>query len=224
MKPFDLSIGPLAGSRSAVRFSVTPWDELHGVHRRVREATAAYRPPGRLAQTAEFRPHVGIGYINRAQRAASLIEDIAILRNLPVVEVHIDAIHLVELRREGRQYRWGRSRSRLPRRLTYRSGAANSRAAGDHFSSSLRYPADAWVGIALRIAPRSWARCHTERIGRSREAVKASIPSCAARSTSRPSSPSNAAAMSSRTSERLHTESDSSTRSWTCCPKSSARR
>ncbi|MFQ6394228.1 2'-5' RNA ligase family protein [Nocardia sp. KC 131] len=106
VKPFDLSVGPLAGSRSAVRFSVTPWDALLDVHQRVREATAAYQPSSRLAQTSEFRPHLGVGYINRTQGAAPLIEDVAALRDLPAAEVRIDAIHLVELRRHGRQYRW----------------------------------------------------------------------------------------------------------------------
>ncbi|WP_433600010.1 2'-5' RNA ligase family protein [Nocardia sp. CA-135953] len=106
VKPFDLSIGPLTGSRSALRFSVTPWDGLLSVHRRVRCASAVHRPSSRLAETSEFRPHLGIGYINRSQGAAPLIDDVSLLRNLPQISVRVDRLHLVELRREGRQYRW----------------------------------------------------------------------------------------------------------------------
>lgn len=35
-----------------------------------------------LADTAEYRPHLGIGYINRPQRADALASDIATLRTL----------------------------------------------------------------------------------------------------------------------------------------------
>lgn len=104
--PFDLDVGPLAGSRSALRFSVTPWDRLLELHHLLREATSTHRPSSRLAETAELRPHLGIGYINRPQNAAALIGDIAALRDLPPVTVRVSKVELVELRRDGRQYRW----------------------------------------------------------------------------------------------------------------------
>jgi 2'-5' RNA ligase len=104
--PFDVEVGPLTGSRSALRFWVTPWDDLLRLHRALREATAVHRPTSRLAETTELRPHLGIGYINRPQNAAPLITDVAALRDLRPVSVRVNKVDLVELRREGRQYRW----------------------------------------------------------------------------------------------------------------------
>ncbi|WP_280395904.1 2'-5' RNA ligase family protein [Nocardia brasiliensis] len=106
VKPFRLSVGPLTGSRSALRFSVTPWDQLLDLHYRLRSATANNRPPSRLAETAEFRPHLGVGYLNRQQDARQLIRDIEALRELPPVTVRIGEVHLVELRRDSHAYRW----------------------------------------------------------------------------------------------------------------------
>ncbi|MGY2036644.1 2'-5' RNA ligase family protein [Nocardia gipuzkoensis] len=106
VEPFDVEVGPLTGSRSALRFSVTPWDSLLKLHRTLREATATHRPTSRLAETTELRPHLGIGYINRPQNAAALIADVAALRDLPPVTVQVSKVDLVELRRDGRQYRW----------------------------------------------------------------------------------------------------------------------
>ncbi|MGQ4615257.1 2'-5' RNA ligase family protein [Nocardia sp. R7R-8] len=111
--PFDVEIGPLTGSRSALRFSVTPWNNLLTLHRALRAATAVHRPTSRLAETTELRPHLGIGYINRPQDSAALIAEVAALRDLPPVTVSVSKIDLVELRRDGRQYRWT-DRAALP--------------------------------------------------------------------------------------------------------------
>jgi 2'-5' RNA ligase len=103
LAPFAVSLGPLAGSRGAVRFTVTPWTGLWELHDRLSAATAAHidgiRPD-------KFRPHVSIAYSNRdlpSPLATRVVDD---LRHLPPVSVRVDAAHLVELRREGRTYRW----------------------------------------------------------------------------------------------------------------------
>ncbi|MEV0246119.1 2'-5' RNA ligase family protein [Nocardia sp. NPDC050712] len=106
IKPFQITVGPLTGAPSAVRFSVTPWDRLLDLHRRVRYATTENRPASRLAETADLRPHLGIGYINRSQHAQQLISDISTLRTLPSATAQVDKLHLVELRRVDRTYRW----------------------------------------------------------------------------------------------------------------------
>ncbi|MET8871277.1 2'-5' RNA ligase family protein [Nocardia sp. NPDC004604] len=106
VKSFDLSIGPLSGSRSAIRFSVTPWDPLLDLHRLLRECTVAARPNMQLAETSEFRPHLGIAYINKQQMANSLVDSVRQLRDLAPVPVRVDNVHLVELRRDGKQYVW----------------------------------------------------------------------------------------------------------------------
>ncbi|WP_328390683.1 2'-5' RNA ligase family protein [Nocardia sp. NBC_00416] len=106
LAPFELAVGPLTGSRSALRFSVTPWDPLLELHHMLRAATAGSQRARRLAETADFRPHLGIGYISRTLDVASVIGDVAALRALPPVTVRVDSVDLVELRREGRAYRW----------------------------------------------------------------------------------------------------------------------
>lgn len=113
VEPFRLSVGPLTGSRSALRFSVTPWRQLLDLHHRLRSAAAEHRPPGRLAETVEFRPHLGVGYINRQQGTRQLVKDVSALRGLAPVTVPIGQVHLVELRRVGREYRW-RDRAVVP--------------------------------------------------------------------------------------------------------------
>ncbi|MEV4126952.1 2'-5' RNA ligase family protein [Nocardia sp. NPDC049707] len=106
VEPFDLCVGPLSGSRSAIRFSVAPWDQLLELHRLLRACTLTLRPGTHLAMTSEFRPHLGIGYINRPQHSADLVSAVAALRRLPTAKVSVDKIDLVELRRNGRQYQW----------------------------------------------------------------------------------------------------------------------
>lgn len=103
---FDLAVGPLAGSRSALRFSVAPWCQLLELHRLLREVTAEHMPVRELDETRNFRPHLGIGYINKASHAATIIRGAEALRDLPPVTVGVTGVELVELRREGRVYRW----------------------------------------------------------------------------------------------------------------------
>ncbi|MEO3749571.1 2'-5' RNA ligase family protein [Streptomyces sp. B6B3] len=102
---FTLRVTPLAGSRGAVRFSVSPWEpliRLHGVLTRIgRASSRAFTKP-----TASFRPHLSIGYHNRPRPAAAVIEAVAPLRALAPVDVDITSMQLVELRRTGREYRW----------------------------------------------------------------------------------------------------------------------
>ncbi|WP_330182724.1 2'-5' RNA ligase family protein [Nocardia sp. NBC_01503] len=106
VRSFRLSVGPLAGSRGAVRFSVSPWSELLDLHRITGKAIAEVLPDAYIAQTSNFRPHLGIGYSNRRQSAEPLISRVCKLRDVPPVTVDVNAIRIVRLRREGRAYRW----------------------------------------------------------------------------------------------------------------------
>ncbi|QVI24124.1 2'-5' RNA ligase family protein [Nocardia tengchongensis] len=103
---FDLTVGPLAGSRGAVRFTVSPWKELFQLHRILGAATRKVLPDLPIASTQRFRPHLGIGYSNRQQEAASLIEQVASLRDATPVTVQVEAVKLVRLRRELHAYHW----------------------------------------------------------------------------------------------------------------------
>ena len=101
-----LTVGPLAGSRGAVGFSVSPWGPLIELHDRLIETRSAVlaSPPG----TSQFRPHVGIAYGNRTMPASPLRQAMEPLRRLSPVQVTAGAAHLVILRREARAYRWER--------------------------------------------------------------------------------------------------------------------
>lgn len=102
---FELLVGPLAGSRSAIRFSVAPWDPLLELHRLLFDCTGRV-VPGKRPRTTHFRPHLGIGYLNAPQSASGLVERVAALHDLPPVQVSVDTVDLVELRREEHAYRW----------------------------------------------------------------------------------------------------------------------
>lgn len=103
MPPMTLSIGPLAGSAGAVRFSVTPWTELLHLHQDLVAARNAVLggPPSN-----GFRPHVSIAYNGRPRLASPLTDRVNRLRHLPPVNVEVTVANLVRLQRDGHVYRW----------------------------------------------------------------------------------------------------------------------
>lgn len=102
---FSLTVGPLTGSQSAIRWSVAPWTPLLQLHRALTIANQQVCVPGGLP-TSKFRPHLGIAYNNRIRPVRSVVEMIDPLRSDPVLNVDIESVDLVELRREGFAYRW----------------------------------------------------------------------------------------------------------------------
>jgi 2'-5' RNA ligase len=104
LEPFTLTVGPLAGSAGAVRFSVAPWEPVIAIYQRLRESVRTVRNEG--CKDSEFRPHVGIPYCNDAVPADPLGEAIAPLRSLPSVDIMVTHVDLVLLRREGQAYKW----------------------------------------------------------------------------------------------------------------------
>jgi 2'-5' RNA ligase len=103
---FPLSVGPLAASRGAVRFSVAPWSSLFEIYDAV--GAASRWVTGRESPSAResFRPHISIAYSRMRQEAQKLRRSIARYRDLPVVTCKVSRIELVELRREPAAYRW----------------------------------------------------------------------------------------------------------------------
>lgn len=102
---FQLRVVPMAGSRGAVRFSVAPWEPLVRLHAALAE-TSRRSGCSSGKPTASFRPHLSIAYHNRPRAAASVIEAVRPLRVLPPTDVVVGEVHLVELRRQGWEYRW----------------------------------------------------------------------------------------------------------------------
>lgn len=102
---FALRVVPLAGSRGAVRFSVSPWGPLVRLHAALLQAGRAEGiTPSK--PTALLRPHLSIAYNNRRRDARPVVDAVASLRSLSAVHADVAEVHLVELRRDGVTYRW----------------------------------------------------------------------------------------------------------------------
>lgn len=103
---FVLTIGPLAGSSGAARFSVAPWSPLLALHRRLATATRVVRGEHCSMKTSQFRPHLSIAYANGHLPVSSILPLYDELRTLPPVTVPVSSAALVELRRERHAYRY----------------------------------------------------------------------------------------------------------------------
>lgn len=106
IEPFDLAVGPLAGSGGAIRFSMSPWTEILRVHQTARAATLKELPDLTIADTEYLRPHLGIAYSNRRQPAEPLVSKVSQLRSIAPVAVRVESVQIVRLRRESNTYRW----------------------------------------------------------------------------------------------------------------------
>ncbi|MGJ3560559.1 2'-5' RNA ligase family protein [Streptomyces sp. INA 01156] len=102
---FRLRAVPLAGSRGAVRLTVAPWGPVLALHAALSKSMTRLGLTPRKP-TALFRPHLSLAYNNRSRPAAPVIEAVTTLRDLPPVDLHVQEVQLVELRREDRAYRW----------------------------------------------------------------------------------------------------------------------
>jgi len=109
---FSVRAIPLAGSRGAVRLSLGPWEPLLHLHQALTEA-GSHVGLAPKRKTSAFRPHLSLAYNNRQRPAAPVVEAVSDLRALACVELCVSAAQLVELRREGRTYRWN-VRANLP--------------------------------------------------------------------------------------------------------------
>ncbi|MGW0883244.1 2'-5' RNA ligase family protein [Streptomyces sp. NPDC002671] len=113
---FRILAHPLAGSRGAVRFSLSPWRPLVGLHAALSALGEQAGVPGGKP-TSTFRPHLGVAYNNAERAAAPVIDVVSQLRSLAPVVLDVSSLDLVELRRHGRSYRWETIRT-LPLRPT----------------------------------------------------------------------------------------------------------
>lgn len=116
---FTVRAAPLAGSRGAVRLTLSPWEPLVRLHAALVAANTAVGLPVKKS-TARFRPHLSLAYNNRRREAAAVVETVASLRSLPTAELSVADVQLVELRRCGTEYRWEALTS-LPLRVSERT-------------------------------------------------------------------------------------------------------
>jgi 2'-5' RNA ligase len=103
---FDMTFGPLTGSRGAVRFSVAPWSPLLAVHAFFTGVTRSALGERCVMDTGSFRPHVSIAYAHTRMSAAAVAGRIDDWRGGVGPTVRADAIGLVRLERIGCSYRY----------------------------------------------------------------------------------------------------------------------
>ncbi|MFI5503462.1 hypothetical protein ACIA5E_30775 [Nocardia asteroides] len=104
VKPFDLTVGPLSGSRSAIRLSVAPWDPVLDLQRILSRVPPSFRRNMRLGtyQTRRLGSgHTWASRINNTDRAAAIvIAAVGALRRPERVSVRVATVELVVLRNE----------------------------------------------------------------------------------------------------------------------------
>lgn len=102
---FELTFGPLTGSRGAIRFSVGPWTPLLHLHRFLTAATRQVLGQRCVMHTPSFRPHVSIAYANTHVPVHDVAAALAGAPALAGPRVGIRQVSLVEMERVGRSYR-----------------------------------------------------------------------------------------------------------------------
>lgn len=103
--PFRLAVGPVDPDEEGVGLLVYPWAPVEQVRIAVRDAIAAVRIE--VPEPAdEFRPHITVAYSAAAVPTGPIRERLRRLRDLPSVDLAIDQVQLIALRRESRVYRW----------------------------------------------------------------------------------------------------------------------
>lgn len=130
VREFRVLAHPLAGSRGAVRFSLTPWRPLVSLHAALSALGAQAGVPGGKP-TSTFRPHLGVAYNNAERPAAPVVDVVSQLRSLPPVALDVSSVDLVKLRRQGRTYRWETIRT-LPLRPSGLASAVQGATPGGH--------------------------------------------------------------------------------------------
>ncbi|WP_245600773.1 2'-5' RNA ligase family protein [Streptomyces sulphureus] len=105
VRQFGLRAHPLAGSRGAVRLTLTPWRDLVAVQQQLAGLGTELGLPGGRPVSC-FRPHLSIAYNNVARPAEDVVEAVSELRAQAAADVRVSAVSLVELRREQPVYRW----------------------------------------------------------------------------------------------------------------------
>lgn len=104
---FDLTVGPLAGYAGGVFLRAAPWDPVRRLRDRLRAAIGGALGADVVPdEPRRFKPHISVGYCNDTVPAADLIDRVEALRGRPPITITVTSAHLIELRRDGHNYRW----------------------------------------------------------------------------------------------------------------------
>ncbi len=114
LAPFAIDLRGLNSFDEGVFAQVHGWNPLVGLRRTLRAAIAKSVDRG-LPEDPEdgFFPHLSVAYANAPADAAPLAAALAPLRDASIGTWAVGHVELVELRRDGRHYRWDRLH-RLP--------------------------------------------------------------------------------------------------------------
>jgi 2'-5' RNA ligase len=102
---FTVDAIPLTGSRGAIRYTIAPWKPMWDLHRAVTSACLEFNLR-EFKPTNNFHPHLGIAYSNRAIPTTIARRIVASQRDSPSINIPVNQVLLVELRREGNEYQW----------------------------------------------------------------------------------------------------------------------
>ncbi|WP_405735129.1 2'-5' RNA ligase family protein [Streptomyces sp. NBC_01537] len=105
VKPFHLLAHPLAGSRGAVRYTLTPWKPLVALHAALADLGQRIGVPGG-PPTSDYRPHLGVAYNPRPRPATPVVDAVRELRHTSAVPLFVTSVDLVQISRKGAAYRW----------------------------------------------------------------------------------------------------------------------
>lgn len=113
IRPFDVSIGAIGGTASAIGFRVVPDAPIRHLRDVVRNATLSVDPNAPVKDDSTFRPHMAIAYSNSDVSASQAFAEVEQLSRLRPVELTVKEVALVLLDRAQRSYSW-HAVSRIP--------------------------------------------------------------------------------------------------------------
>ncbi|OLB78539.1 MAG: hypothetical protein AUI14_12990 [Actinobacteria bacterium 13_2_20CM_2_71_6] len=105
LPPLRISLGPVDPDPEGLGLLVSPWAPVERVRLAVREAIGSVW--GQVPEPLDgFRPHVTVAYSGADVPAGPVRDRLRPLRSLRPVEVQINEVQLIALRRDDRTYRW----------------------------------------------------------------------------------------------------------------------
>jgi 2'-5' RNA ligase len=103
---FRLDVGPLTGSETALRLSVSPWGPINSLRFTLDAITASILPREEEVSPEPFLPHIGIAYCNSRILAPPIVSRTQVTHSFPDVQVSISNLALVLLERGEQSYDW----------------------------------------------------------------------------------------------------------------------
>ncbi|WP_090804135.1 2'-5' RNA ligase family protein [Asanoa ishikariensis] len=101
---FEINLGPVDPDAEGIGLLVRPWDKLTQLRTAIRDAIASVW--SRVPEDVEFRPHITVAYSGANAPSGEIVASLRPLRRLRPVSLQVEAVELIELRRNDREYVW----------------------------------------------------------------------------------------------------------------------